>query len=158
MQPFTYLPSRTWSWVDIDLKWRHSPRTCFLRYQSAYYPVLFRKSHPSCYFRTLTAHNKKTKTNFQKLISTPFSTCLNLSNKRILSKRCSWPLMKFLLLLPDSNSLLVKPCISILWQSLKWVGLGCVYKIHFLDPIIFLALFRLIKCWFASILCYVEIG
>ena len=89
---FTYLPLRTWSWVNIDLKWRHSPPACYLLYQSAYYPVLYRKRRPSCHFRTLTAHSKKTKTNFQKLISKPFSTCLNLSNKLTLSKRCSWPL------------------------------------------------------------------
>ena len=85
-----YLPWTTRA--DIDLKWRHSPRACLLRYQSAYFPVLFRKSRPSCHFRTLTAYNKKTKTNFQKLISKPFSTCLNLSNKLNLWKRCSWPL------------------------------------------------------------------
>ena len=47
----------------------------------AYFSVLFRKSRLSCHFRTLTAYNKKTKMNFQKLISKPFSTCLNLSNK-----------------------------------------------------------------------------
>ena len=41
----------------------------------------FWKSRPSCHFRTLTAYNKKTKRNCQKLISKPFSTCLNLSNK-----------------------------------------------------------------------------
>ena len=34
-------------------------------------------------------YNKKTKMNFQKLISKPFSTCLNMSNKLNLSKRCS---------------------------------------------------------------------
>ena len=36
----------------------------------------------------LTVYNKKTKTNFQKLISKPFSTRLNLSNNLSLSKRC----------------------------------------------------------------------
>ena len=85
-----YLPSTTW--VDIDLNWRHSPRACFLRYQSAYFPVLFRKSRRSCLSELLTAYNKQTKMNFQKLISKPFSTCLNLSNKLNLWKRCSWPL------------------------------------------------------------------
>ena len=87
-----YLRWRTW--VDIDLKWRHSSVACFLRYQSAHSLVFFRKSHPSGNFRTLTAYNMKTKTNFQKLLSKPFSTCLNLSNKLNLSKRCSWPLSK----------------------------------------------------------------
>ena len=85
-----YLPSTTG--VDIDLKWRHSPLACFLQYETAYFPVLFRKSRPSCHFRTLTAYNKQTKMNFQKLISKPFSTCLNLSNKLNLWKRCIWPL------------------------------------------------------------------
>ena len=55
----------------------------------------FSKSRPSCHFRTLTAYNKKTEMNFQKLISKPFSTCLNLSNKLTLWKRCSWPLNLF---------------------------------------------------------------
>ena len=32
------------------------------------FPFLFRKSRPSCHFRTLTAYNKKTKMNFPKII------------------------------------------------------------------------------------------
>ena len=50
----------------------HARAFCGTR-SSTYYPVLFRKSRPSCHFRTLTAYNKEMKINFQKLMSKPFS-------------------------------------------------------------------------------------
>ena len=104
-------------------------------------PSFFGKVVRAAHFRTLTAYNKKTKTNFQKLISKPFSTYLNLSNKLNLWKRCSWPLIiKF-----DSyiDLLLCQcwTCMIFLWFGTlclrlrltlwkRWQGVICSYLPH----------------------------
>ena len=86
-----YLPSTTWLILIASDVTAHARAFCGTR--AHILPSFFGKVVRACHFRTLTAYNKKTKTNFQKLISKPFSTCLNLSNKLNLWKRCSWPLI-----------------------------------------------------------------
>ena len=85
-----FLQRHEWYWSQVTSQ----PTRVLSAVLERIFSRRFLESRPSCHFRTLTAYNKKTKTNFQKLISKPFSTCLNLSNKLNLWKRCSWPLIR----------------------------------------------------------------